>query len=114
MDILSDLVTKPGLSQLAKEKEAILRGLEEREMPTRQVIDDRLHACAWRDCTLSHSTVGPFEGIEAVSEAHLQSYLAANYTAENMVVAASGPVKHEELRRCLSVGVWDASCSQGP
>jgi len=97
IDILADLVNAPGLSNLAKEKETILRKLDEREVPTRAVIDDRLHTCAFRDYALGFSGVGPFEGIESLTEAHLKSFVDANYTAENMVIAASGPLKHQEL-----------------
>jgi processing peptidase subunit beta len=102
VDILADLVTTPGLSSLAKEKEAILRQLDEREVPTRAVIDDRLHTCAFRDYSLGFSAVGPFEGIGGLTEAHLKAYVDASYTAENMVVAASGPMKHEELVKLAS------------
>jgi len=97
LEILSDLVVTPGLGHLAKEKERILRNLDETEAPTRQVIDDRLHACAWRDCSLGNSLVGPFESIGNLTETHLKAYVDANYTAENMVVAAAGPVKHEDM-----------------
>merc|ERR1719401_2636663 len=85
MDIVADLVTAPGLGNLAKEKEGILRKLEETEVPTRKVIEDRLHSCAWRDCSLGFSTVGPFEGINTLTEAHLKGYVDSAYTAENMV-----------------------------
>merc|ERR1719444_362221 len=97
IDILADLVTAPGLGNLAKERQAILRNLEDTPVSTRQVIDDRLHQCAFRDYSLGFSTTGPFDGIETLTEAHLQAYLQANYVAENMVIAASGAVKHEEI-----------------
>lgn len=97
VDILADIVTNMPVANLAKEKEAILRRFEEREIATRDVIDDRLHACAFRDCSLANPTVGPFEGLENISEAHLKAYLDANYTADNMVIAVSGPQKHEDL-----------------
>jgi len=97
IEILADLVTNPGLANLAKEKQAILRNLEDTPVSTRQVIDDRLHQCAFRDYSLGFSTTGPFDGIETLTEAHLQAYLQANYVAENMVIAASGAVKHEEI-----------------
>jgi len=102
VDILADLVTEPGLANLAREREGILRALDDAEVPTRQVIDDRLHACAWRDYSLGFSQVGPFDGLDAVTEAHLKAYVDANFTADNMVVAAAGPMKHEELLRHAS------------
>jgi len=66
-------------------------------VPTRQVIDDRLHACAWRDGPLGFSAVGPYDGIGNLTEAHVKQYVESNYGAENMVIAASGPMKHDEL-----------------
>lgn len=97
VDILADLVTAAPVSNLAKEKEGILRKLEEREVPTRAVIDDRLHSCAFRDYALGFSSVGPFEGIGSLTEAHLKAFLESTYTAENMVIAATGPVQHEKI-----------------
>jgi len=97
IDILADLVKNPAVSNLEKEKESILRSLEETDLPTKAVIQDRLHTCAFRDCSLGFSLVGPFEGVESLTQAHLQSYVDANYTAENMVVATAGPLPHEEL-----------------
>ncbi|CAE7535930.1 MPPbeta [Symbiodinium pilosum] len=97
VDILADMVTAPAFGNLAKEKQAILRKLEDAEQPTRQVIDDRLHACAFRDYSLGFSTVGPFEGIETLTQDHLKKHHETNFTADKMVIAASGAVKHEEL-----------------
>jgi len=97
VDILADIVNGLPVGNLGKEKEGILRNLAEREVPTRSVVDDRLHACAFRDYALGFSAVGPFDGIEGLTEAHLKSYLDTNYTAENMVIAATGPVAHAEL-----------------
>jgi len=97
VDILADIVTSPPTANLAKEKEGILQKLDESEQPTRSVIADRLHMCAWRDYSLGFSNVGPFDGIDGLTSSQVQSYVDSNYTAEKMVLAATGPVKHEEL-----------------
>jgi mitochondrial-processing peptidase subunit beta len=97
VDILGDLVTAPGIAHLEKERQNILRKLEESDQPTRKVIEDRLHACAFRDCSLGFATVGPFEGIENLTQEHLKHYLAKNYVADKLVISASGSFKHEEL-----------------
>lgn len=102
VDILADLVTNTGVSNLEKERQQILRTLEELEQPTRTVLDDRLHACAFRDYSLGYSTIGPFDGIEKLSQAHLEKYLAANYTADKMVIVAAGPVKHADIVQLAS------------
>jgi len=46
---------------------------------------------------LGYSGIGPFDGADALTSAQLQNYLNASYTAENMVVAAVGPLSHEEV-----------------
>lgn len=97
VDILADLVTNAPVGNLGKEKEAILRKLEETEKPTRVVLDDRLHMCAFRDFPLGFSSIGPFDGIESLTSEHLMNYINANFTGENMVIAAAGAMKHEEL-----------------
>jgi len=97
VDILSDMVTKPALANYGKEKQNILRKLEETEQDTRKVIDDRLHACAFRDYSLGFSSTGPFENIENLSQEKLKAHFESNFTADKMVLAASGAVKHEEL-----------------
>jgi len=97
VDILSDLVTDVPVGNLAKEKESILRGLEEMDQPTRSVIDDRLHLTAFRDCSLGYSTIGPYEGIDSLTSDSLASYVGTNYTADKMVLVAAGPTPHEEV-----------------
>lgn len=97
LDILSDIVRNVGSSNFAQEKADIVRRLDEREVPTREVIDDRLHACAFRDGPLGFSAVGPFENIGSLTEAHVKSYVDSNYTAENMVISSSGQISHAEM-----------------
>lgn len=96
VEILGDMASSPGISNLAKEKEAIIRSLEETDQPTRAVIDDRLHTCAFRDYALGYSGVGPFEGLAGLSEDALKGYVAANYTADRMVLSIVGPGSHAE------------------
>jgi len=95
VDILADMVTGPAIATYEKEKAALIRKLEDTEKPTRAVIDDRLHLCAFRDSSLGLSTIGPYEDIDKITTGHLKSYVDANYTAEKMVVATSG-IKHDE------------------
>ena len=57
-----------------------MRDLEKGDQSTRSVIHDRLHLCAYRDCSRGLSTIGPFEGIEGLTSLHLASYVNSNYT----------------------------------
>lgn len=107
VDILGDIVTATPVSNFSKEKEGIIRRLEERDVPTRQVIDDRLHACAFRDGPLGFSACGPYENLENLTEAQLKAYVDENYTGQNIVVAAAGPQKHEELVQLATAAFGD-------
>merc|ERR1711972_1053440 len=64
---------------------------------TRSVIEDRLHLCAFRDCSMGFSAVGPFDGIDTLTSAHLQSYLGSNFSADKMVLVGTGAVDHASL-----------------
>jgi len=94
VDILSDLVTNVPAGNLGANKEAILRELEESDQATRAVIEDRLHLCAYRDCSLGLSSIGPFEGIGNLTADHVNSYVNSNYTADKAVLVATGAVDH--------------------
>merc|ERR1719183_448646 len=88
VDILSDLVTNTPVGNLDANRESIMRNLAALDQPTRAVIEDRLHLCAYRDCSLGLSTIGPFDGIEGLTSTHLNSYLNANYAANKTVLVA--------------------------
>jgi len=111
VDILADLVNNPAIGNLDKEKAGILRSLEETEKSTRAVLDDRLHACAFRDIALGFSTIGPFDGLESITQDHLQAFLGANYTADKMVIAAAGPMEHGELVKLATASFGGAKAS---
>merc|ERR550532_3700835 len=91
VDIITDVITNLPTANLEKVKGSILQNLDEAEQPTRSVIDDRLHTCAFRDYALGFSCIGPFDGIEGITQDHLAAYVGANYTADRMVLAAVGP-----------------------
>eukprot|EP00416_Gambierdiscus_australes_P033613 CAMPEP_0171110426 /NCGR_PEP_ID=MMETSP0766_2-20121228/71340_1 /TAXON_ID=439317 /ORGANISM="Gambierdiscus australes, Strain CAWD 149" /LENGTH=465 /DNA_ID=CAMNT_0011572289 /DNA_START=43 /DNA_END=1440 /DNA_ORIENTATION=- len=114
VDIVADLVTSVPVGNLEKEKGAVLQRLEDTEPATRAVIDDRLHACAFRDYTLGFSSIGPFDGVEALTTSKLQSYLDTTYTADRMVIAAVGPGDHEELVQMASSALGGVQAGTPP
>merc|ERR1719235_1868725 len=71
----------------------MVASLSDLEFPTRDVLMDRLHLCAFRDSGLGYSKV-EVEGLPSLSKAALSSYHASTVAANKLVVAADGPVKH--------------------
>jgi processing peptidase subunit beta len=73
--------------------------MEEVEKTTEEVIFDRLHLTAFHDSPLGYTILGSVENIQSITKEQLREYIQTNYTADRMVVAAAGPVDHEDFVR---------------
>ncbi|XP_030953362.1 probable mitochondrial-processing peptidase subunit beta, mitochondrial [Quercus lobata] len=99
LDILADILqnSKFDDNRINRERDVILREMEEVEGQTEEVIFDHLHATAFQYTPLGRTILGPAQNIKTITKDHLQSYIQTHYTAPRMVIAASGAVKHEEI-----------------
>ncbi|KAI9085230.1 hypothetical protein K1719_032753 [Acacia pycnantha] len=84
--------------QITRERDVILREMEEVGAQTEEVIFDHLHATAFQYSPLGRTILGPAQNIKTITKDHLQNYIQTHYTAPRMVIAASGAdVKHEDI-----------------
>ncbi|GMH15700.1 hypothetical protein Nepgr_017541 [Nepenthes gracilis] len=99
LDILADILQNSTFDEkrINRERDVILREMEEVEGQTEEVIFDHLHATAFQYTPLGRTILGPAQNIRTITKAHLQNYISTHYTAPRMVIAASGAVKHEEI-----------------
>ncbi|XP_075481746.1 putative mitochondrial-processing peptidase subunit beta, mitochondrial [Primulina tabacum] len=99
MDILSDILqnSKFDEQRINRERDVILREMEEVEGQTEEVIFDHLHATAFQYTPLGRTILGPAENIKTIKEEHLRNYITSHYTAPRLVIAAAGAVKHEDI-----------------
>ncbi|OIW07598.1 hypothetical protein TanjilG_08329 [Lupinus angustifolius] len=99
LDILADILqnSKFDENRISRERDVILREMEEVEGQTEEVIFDHLHATAFQYTPLGRTILGPAQNIKTITKAHLQNYIQTHYTAPRMVIAASGAVKHEDI-----------------
>ncbi|KAL0332139.1 UNVERIFIED_CONTAM: putative mitochondrial-processing peptidase subunit beta, mitochondrial [Sesamum calycinum] len=99
LDILSDILQNSRFDEqrIIRERDVILREMEEVEGQTEEVIFDHLHATAFQYTPLGRTILGPAENIKTIGREHLQKYISTHYTAPRMVVAASGAVKHDDI-----------------
>lgn len=99
LDILADILQNSTFDQtrITRERDVILREMEEVEGQTEEVIFDHLHATAFQYTPLGRTILGPAQNIKTITKQHLQNYIQTHYTAPRMVIAASGAVKHEEV-----------------
>ncbi|GAB2303335.1 hypothetical protein Dimus_037329 [Dionaea muscipula] len=99
LDILADILQNSTFAELRinRERDVILREMEEVEGQTEEVIFDHLHATAFQYTPLGRTILGPAQNVRTITKSHLQNYISTHYTAQRMVIAASGAVKHEEV-----------------
>ncbi|GAB4831730.1 hypothetical protein Ancab_005742 [Ancistrocladus abbreviatus] len=99
LDILADILQNSRFDEhrITRERDVILREMEEVEGQTEEVIFDHLHATAFQYTPLGRTILGPVQNIRTITKAHLQNYISTHYTSPRTVIAASGAVKHEEI-----------------
>ncbi|KAI5665703.1 hypothetical protein M9H77_15556 [Catharanthus roseus] len=99
LDILADILqnSKFEESKINRERDVILREMEEVEGQTEEVIFDHLHATAFQYTPLARTILGPASNIQTISKKHIQDYISTHYSAPRTVIAAAGAVKHEEV-----------------
>ncbi|DAZ98214.1 TPA: hypothetical protein N0F65_005346 [Lagenidium giganteum] len=99
LDILSDILQHSKLDEAAieRERDVILREMEEVNKQHEEVIFDRLHETAFMGQGLGRTILGPVENIRHLKKADLEDYIATHYTAPRMVVAGAGAVDHQHL-----------------
>ncbi|KAI3462891.1 hypothetical protein Pfo_019554 [Paulownia fortunei] len=99
LDILSDILQNSTFDEkrIIRERDVILREMEEVEGQTGEVIFDHLHATAFQYTPLGRTILGPAENIRTIGKEHILNYISTHYTAPRTVVVASGAVKHEDF-----------------
>ncbi|KAK1258359.1 hypothetical protein QJS04_geneDACA009299 [Acorus gramineus] len=99
VDILADILQNSTFSEQAirRERDVILREMEEVQGQTEEVIFDHLHSVAFRDSLLGNTILGPPENIRSISRNNLYQYISTHYTSPRMVVSAAGAVEHDEI-----------------
>jgi mitochondrial-processing peptidase subunit beta len=94
-DILQN--SKVADSAVDRERDVILREMQEIDEIPEEVVFDYLHSTAFQDCSLGRTILGPVENINSLKSGDLLSYVKAHYKPHRMVLAASGDIHHDEL-----------------
>ncbi|XP_042393930.1 probable mitochondrial-processing peptidase subunit beta, mitochondrial [Zingiber officinale] len=99
LEILADILQNSSFDEkrIERERDVILREMEEVEGQTEEVIFDHLHATAFQYTPLGRTILGPAQNINSITKEHLKNYISTHYTAPRMVISAAGAIKHEDL-----------------
>jgi predicted Zn-dependent peptidase len=99
LDVLSDILTNPTFEpeELAREKNVIVQEIGATEDTPDDLIFEYLQAVTFPDQSIGRSILGTPESVRSFDSRRLRAYLARNYRAPDMVVAAVGSVEHEQI-----------------
>lgn len=98
-ELLADILQNSEISDAAvdRERDVILREMQEIDNIQEEVLFDYLHGTAFQDSPLSRTILGPAENIQSLNSADLRAYIDQHYKPHRMVLAAAGDVDHNEV-----------------
>ena len=108
-DVLSDMLVASTFSEdeLVREQEVVVQEIHQAHDTPDDIVFDHLQTAAFGDQPLGRPVLGTEDSVRAFSRADLMSYVAGQYTAPNMVVAASGRVDHDEFAKEVELAFAD-------
>ena len=101
IDLLGDLLchSRFDLDELEKERRVILQEIAMIEDNPEEHIHDIFAHAFWDQHPLGQPVIGTRESISEISRDRLLKFLHERYFGKNIVIAAAGDVKHDELVR---------------
>src|SRR2546430_11496820 len=99
LDVLSDILSNPTFEpeELAREKNVIVQEIGAVEDTPDDLIFEYLQSITFPDQPVGRSILGTPETVRSFDSRKLRAYLARNYRAPDMVIAAAGAVDHKVI-----------------
>jgi len=94
-DLLQNSVISP--DAIERERDVILREMEEVDLQHSELVFDKLHQMAFRGTSLGRTIIGPQNNVVSLNRDHLSNFVKTHYTADRMVIVGSGAVDHGKL-----------------
>jgi predicted Zn-dependent peptidase len=97
LDVMSDMVYAPLFAELDAEREVVLEEIAMYEDTPHELVHDLMSAAIFGDHPLGRPVIGTADVISSVGRRALTSYHQTMYRAGNVVVAAAGNLRHDDL-----------------
>ena len=99
VDIIGDILTHSTFEpeEMERERGVILQEIGQANDTPDDIIFDHFQTTAYPDHALGRPVLGTAEIIGAMPRGTLTGYMKRNYSCENIVVAAAGKLRHEEI-----------------
>lgn len=101
LDIMSDMVLRPTLADLEREREVIVEEIKMYEDRPDQLADEYLSSLIFHDDTLGRPIIGFAETVRGVSHDTLDRFHSSTYTAPNIFVIGTGKLEEEVFERMV-------------
>src|SRR5919112_1765514 len=101
LDIMSDMVLRPTLVDLEREREVIVEEIKMYEDRPDQLADEYLSSLIFHEDPLGRPIIGSAETVRGVDHGTLENFHTNTYTAPNVFVVAAGKLDTEEVERMV-------------
>ena len=101
LEIMSDMVLRPTLADLEREREVIVEEIRMYEDRPDQMADECLSSLIFYDDPLGRPIIGSAETVRGVDHDTLRRFHARTYTASNVFVVGAGKLEEEEFERMV-------------
>ena len=115
LDVMGEMVFAPAFAELDAEREVVLEEIAMYEDQPQELVHDLISEATFGTHALGRPVIGRAEVISNVTRRSISAYHRSMYLPGNVVVAAAGNLKHEELERLLvRLQRRTAGASRGP
>jgi predicted Zn-dependent peptidase len=101
LDIMSDMVLRPTLADLEREREVIVEEIKMYEDRPDQLADEYLSSLIFHEDPLGRPIIGSAETVRGVDHDTLEDFHTSTYTSSNVFVVAAGKLDPEEVERMV-------------
>jgi predicted Zn-dependent peptidase len=99
LDIMSDMVLRPTLADLEREREVIVEEIKMYEDRPDQLADEYLSSLIFHEDPLGRPIIGSAETVRGVDHNTLKDFHSHTYTASNIFVVAAGKLDPDDVER---------------
>ena len=100
VDLLSDIVLRPGFAaeEIEREKKVILEEIKMVEDTPDDLVHELFTEHFWQGHPLGRPILGSKDTVEALTQDALREYFADAYVGSNIIVSAAGNIEHRAVR----------------
>ncbi len=101
VDILADIITSSKFEEeeLEREKQVVLQEINATQDTPDDIVFDYFTETAFRHQTIGRPILGTPDSVRSFTSDNLRSFMNEHYSADRMIVIATGAVEHEQFVR---------------